>query len=342
MGLGQSFFRIMICIVLLWVVLPWGFSYVHKANLPAAVQPDFIAAGKAADVHLRLLVHQTGKIKDLELEEYLVGVVAAEMPASFAPEALKAQAVAARTYAVRRLRQGGDAKVTEMDPRAHLSNDHQINQAWIDDDEMKHRWGSGYDHNLVKIRQAVNATCNEIMLYKGEVIDPLYHASCGGQQTENVQAVWGGEPKPYLRSVTCTGHQDRHSVQDLLFPLTKVDQSLGTHLNELPVASFSGSETQNTIKVQDKTETGRVKTVIAQGKNFSGGEIRTLLNLPSTNFQMHVTADGLEVRSNGYGHGVGMCQYGAEDLAAQGWTYRQILAHYYQEIQFGFVGSVPA
>ncbi|MDR1203923.1 MAG: stage II sporulation protein D, partial [Peptococcaceae bacterium] len=300
-------------------------------DLPPPVEP--------AGVRLRLLAHQTGEILDLDLEEYLVGVVAAEMPASFHEEALKAQAVAARTYAARRLRQGGDAKAAQIDPRAQLSSDHQINQAWIDEAEMKRRWGTQYGQNAAKIQRAVDATRNVIMLYDGEIIDPLYHASCGGERTENAQSVWGGDPVPYLRSVACTGHQDRHSAQVLTYSLAQADQRLGTHLDELPAAAFTGAGMKDIVQIQERTETDRVKTVLAQGQSFSGSEFRSLLDLPSSNFQVQITSDGLECVSKGYGHGVGMCQYGAGDLAAQGKTYQEILSHYYNGAGFGIINK---
>jgi stage II sporulation protein D len=315
--------------LLLWGVLPWGFSLIRR--------PDALSSVGAAEVRLRLLAHQTGEILDLELEEYLIGVVAAEMPASFHEEALKAQAVAARTYAVRRLKQGGDAKAAQADPRAQLSSNHQINQAWIDDAEMRRRWGRQYGQNIAKIRQAVDATRNVIMLCKGEVVDPLYHASCGGERTENAQAVWGGDPVSYLRSVACTGHQDRHFNQMTAYSLAQADQKLGTRLDALPAASFAGAGVADVVRIQERTETGRVKTVLAQGQSFSGAEFRNLLDLPSSDFRIQITADGLECVSKGYGHGVGMCQYGAGDMGAQGRSYREILEHYYEGVEFGLV-----
>jgi stage II sporulation protein D len=314
----------------LWAALPWGFSALGAARHGKPMKP----MRAASEIQVKLLVHETGEIWDMGLEDYLVGVLAAEMPASFEPEALKAQAVAARTYAIRRLRQGGDPQVAEIQPGAQLTTDHQINQAWISQKEMKRRWGSAYESNLTKIRRAVEATSNEILVYQNEVIDPLYHASCGGERTEDAQAVWGGAEVPYLKSVPCTGHQDRHASQRMVFTLPQADLRLGTHLNELPAAALVGSGLQSAIKIRERTGGGRVKTLAVQGKMFSGSQVRKLLGLPSSNFEVKSIPEGIEVTAQGYGHGVGLCQYGAGDMAAQGKTCREILAHYYRGVEF--------
>ncbi len=148
---------------------------------------------------------QTGQVVTLPLEEYLVGVVAAEMPAEFHPEALKAQAVAARTYTLRRLagflrpnaEQGHSLSDTD------LSTDPENSQAWIPVSEMRRRWGTlSFGYYYGKIEAAVRDTAGEVVVYRGQLIDPVYHASCGGLGTEDATDVWGHDV-PYLKGVAC-------------------------------------------------------------------------------------------------------------------------------------------
>ncbi|MDD2212274.1 MAG: stage II sporulation protein D [Clostridia bacterium] len=283
-------------------------------------------------VHVKVWEKETGKLLEIGLEAYILGVVAAEMPASFPLEALKAQAVAARTYAVQHL-QVPDPRVKALHPEANLSSDPAVNQAWISTAEMKKRWGKWhYAAHREKIRQAVEETKGQVLLYKGQLIDPVYHASCGGKRTENSGEVWKFDV-PYLRGVPCTGHQDRHHSTALFFTLKTCDALLDTNLTALPASKFR--QDQKVFQIKEKSVTGRVKVMTIGGKAFSGTELRTHLNLPSTRFTCEKGKNGLNFISNGYGHGVGMCQYGAADLAAAGKDYKEILRHYYTGVQMG-------
>lgn len=283
-------------------------------------------------VRVKVWDKETGRLLEMGLESYVVGVVAAEMPASFPIEALKAQAVAARTYAIERL-YVPDPRVKALHREADLSSDPAINQAWISTEEMKKRWGKwNYAQNLAKIRQAVEETLGQVLVYNGQLIDPLYHASCGGQRTENSGEVWRFE-MPYLQGVDCTGHQDRHKTTSQFFTLEACDRLLGTSLQIMSTGKLT--DTQEMFRVTEKSSTGRVQKLFFGGKEFSGAELRTLLNLPSTRFTCKRVDNGVLFICNGYGHGVGMCQYGAADLAADGKNYKEILKHYYTGVQIG-------
>ena len=281
----------------------------------------------AANQKIRLYEYKSGKTIELDLEEYLVGVVAGEMPASFEPEALKAQAVAARTYSVSKLVKGASPALAEMAPAADITNDTSINQTWLSEEERQANWGKSFAANEAKIRAAVRDTAGVILLYDGEIIDPLYHSSCGGEKTEDPVNVWGGSV-PYLRSVACSGHEDPYSSKTIVVSLEKADQLLGTALSAVAASASVGSRSQ-LCQVTGRSSSGRVLTASISGKEFSGAELRSRLELPSANFRASVTAEGLEITSKGYGHGVGMCQYGANDYARKGLDYRQILLHYY-------------
>ncbi len=261
--------------------------------------------------------HKTGQIMTLPIEDYLIGVVAAEMPASFALEALKAQAVAARTFTYKRLQRGNS--------QYHLSTDASIDQAWISEDEQRQRWGERYAEYHQKIAQVVTATAGEVVTYAGEIIEPLYHASCGGQYTENAENVWGGV-RPYLVSVACHHNDDPNIAVKTVFSLSEVGQRLGLELETLPaLAGQKGS----LFKISTSSESNRVLEMIVGGKHFAGSQIRSALGLKSTLFSYQFDDDEVIFTTNGYGHGVGLCQYGAESYAHEGYDYRWILQHYY-------------
>jgi len=272
---------------------------------------------------IKLWDEAAGELVEIGLEAYVLGVVAAEMPASFAEEALKAQAVAARTYALKRLLVP-DPRVKAVHQAAELSSDPAVNQAWISTAVMKKRWGKwNYLRYYKKVAAAVQETQAEVLLYNGQLIDPVYHASCGGRQTENAEAVWQFA-FPYLKGVPCTGHQDKHQLTKISFTHREARELLG--LAKL-----------DKITPGQKSSTGRVETIVLNGKSFSGAEMRTIFNLPSTKFTCQLDAQGLNFSCNGYGHGVGMCQYGAQDLAKAGKNYREILKHYYRGVEIGII-----
>ena len=283
-------------------------------------------------VRVKVWEQESGQLLEIGLEGYVVGVVAAEMPASFALEALKAQAVAARTYALQRL-QVPDPRVKALHSEADLSSDPAVNQAWISTEEMKKRWGKwNYAQHLEKIRKAVEETQGQVLIYHKQLIDPLYHASCGGQKTENSGEVWQFNV-PYLQSVSCTGHQDRHQATAQLFTLEACADLLGTNVKTLTASQLL--QTKEALQITEKSSTGRVTKMTFAGKEFSGSELRAQLSLPSTRFTCKSEKGGIQFISNGYGHGVGMCQYGAADMAAAGKDYKEILRHYYTGVQIG-------
>lgn len=287
-------------------------------------------------VKIRLLQHESGKVAELGLEEYIVGVVAAEMPAAFSPEALKAQAVAARTYAVKRL-QIADPRVNNAGVKADLSSDPAINQAWISTAEMKRRWGKlNYARYKNKITEAVSETKGEVLIYEGQLIDPAYHASCGGNGTENSENVWK-YAIPYLRGVACNNHPQGNKEAVNVFKTSEINKIL---TNELPVlAAAKISANISKMKILEKTATGRIKTVLLSGQEISGTELRSKLGLPSTIFNFANESGQIKFTSRGYGHGVGMCQFGAGAMADESKNYLEILTHYYQGVKLAMVRS---
>ncbi|NLW56588.1 MAG: stage II sporulation protein D [Firmicutes bacterium] len=273
-----------------------------------------------------LYLKEANKIITLDLEEYVMGVVAAEMPANFHPEALKAQAVAARTVTVRRLKRFGGPGYPAVEG-ADLSDDINDSQAWLSKQELVGKWGLwNYLGYWRKIAEAVEATGGQILTFQGQPIDAVYH-STSGPRTESSEAVWG-VALPYLRSVECL--YDQHSPkysQEQVFTVSEVQAQL--QLGKVsPVATG-----RPFVQILNLTGSGRVNSIRLGDKVFSGTELRRRLGLNSTHFQCRLEQDRLIFKTIGYGHGVGLCQYGADGLAKQGRNYRQILAHYYQGVQ---------
>lgn len=243
---------------------------------------------------------------DSELEEYVAGVVAAEMPASFPMEALKAQAVAARTYQIRQMQGAGSENVL-----------YDVGQAYIDILEQQKKWGKNYPVYAAKIRQAVQETAGEIMVYDGEPILAAFHAQSAGR-TEDAVHVWQTEV-PYLKSVS--------SEKDKMAPDHKTEAVISSEMIEEKLGDGEW-------KILSRTDAGYVREVQIGENVFSGREVREALDLRSTCFDLEKQGTDYIFTVTGYGHGVGMSQYGASFLAEEGENYRQILRHYYQGIDF--------
>lgn len=264
---------------------------------------------------IKLYLSRENRIINLALEDYITGTVAAEMPANFDLEALKAQAVCARTYTLRRLL---DPKLYPMG--ADVTDDIYNCQAYISQSEFKNRNPQNYKILWSKISQAVRETAGQIMVYNGEVIDALYHSTCGGQ-TESAVYAWGRDI-PYLRSVECDYcRESKYYKTSQVFSIQDVQKITGT---KSPI----------NLGISEETPSGRVKRLKINQISFTGEKFRQIFNLPSTNWTFTSAKGELIVNSRGYGHGIGLCQYGANGMAKAGKNYREILRHYYQHFDF--------
>lgn len=277
-----------------------------------------------ADLEVRLYLVEEKRTITLELEEYIKGVVAAEMLANFHPEALKAQAVAARTMTVRRLKRFGGSGYPGV-PGADLSNDVNDSQAWLSKKQLIAKWGLwAYQRNWKKISEAVESTAGLVIVYEGRPIDALYH-STSGPRTANAEEVWSALV-PYLKSVPCSFcHHSPRYQQEKAFSSTEFLSALGLS-GLLATGDLS-------LRILDRTASGRVKTVQIGTYQYTATEIRSRLGLASTNFTVHLRDGKLIFATIGYGHGVGLCQYGADGMAKEGWTFLEILQHFYQAVE---------
>lgn len=271
----------------------------------------------------RVLDVTTGTVTEVPLREYLIGVVCAEMPATFEIEALKAQAVAAHTYAERISRQNRETP----DPAlfgADFSNDSSVYQAYYTESQIRNAFGDSFTLYYNKVAEAVDAVCDQLLYYEDEPIIAAFHAMCPGK-TENAETVWGA-PLAYLVSVDSASDTDAPSYLDTTtFTAETVSATLTAAAPSLQLP-----EDQNEwLQVQTTSEAGTVLRVQCGNHVWSGQQIRELFSLRSACFTVAYNENGFTFTTKGYGHAVGMSQYGANAMAAAGCNYAEILAHYY-------------
>lgn len=285
---------------------------------------------KGEDVPIKVYLHEHDQVVEMKLEEYLKGVVAAEMPAEFELEALKAQAVAARTYAVQNMSFFGKKGSSEKH-NADISTDPRQGQAWISEAKLKARWGTlSFSKYWTKISRAVDQTQGIIMTYQDEPINAVFH-STSGPKTASAREVWGSD-YPYLQSITCNWDNNSpryHETKE--YSVAEIEKQLGQEAGVVAAVQNGNKEAATIIS---RTESGRVAQVRIGTKTFSGLEVREKLNLRSTNFEINQKDDKLVFTTTGYGHGVGMSQYGANGMARAGKKYKDILSYFYKGINF--------
>ena len=251
------------------------------------------------------IYRSNGSVINLNMTDYLIGVVSSEMPASFNLEALKAQSVLARTYALKAKQTG--KKLTDT-----------VNtQSYIDIDQMKNKWGNSFNTYYNKIKNAVENTNGEYLSYNGNYIEALYHSTNNGK-TESSLDVFGNY-YPYLISVSSEYDKNASSyLKAISMPLDTISNKLGLNLNN-----------DSVISILSYTDGGNIKEININGNNFSGKKVRELLGLRSTDFDISISDNNANITTRGYGHGVGMSQYGANGMANAGYSYKDILSHYY-------------
>ena len=307
--------------LLLTVLLPFLLVVARGLRLeaprPPAVPLD------PGDLPVRVFVPSAGRVETLPLEDYLAGVVAAEMPATFHPEALKAQAVAARTYTVRQMQVFGGPGCRQH-PEADVCGDPQTGQAWASLEDKRRQWGwlNGWRFSR-KIRQAVEETAGLILVYQGAPIDAVYHSTSGGR-TEAALTVWGHDV-PYLRPVDSPWEEaSPHFRSSKTLTVDEFARRL-----EIKAEAVEKLPAERCFEAVETSPGGRVARARVGGREFTGPQLRQRLDLPSTWFECRRQGQQLVFAIRGWGHGVGLSQYGADGMARQGRTYQEILQHYY-------------
>lgn len=273
---------------------------------------------------VKLLHGSTGEIEELDLDEYLYGVVSSEMPASFEQEALKAQAVVARTYTIYKITNGSKHE------NANICDDSKCCQAWISKEARFEKWNeSERENNWSKIVNAVDTTKGKIITYDGKPINAFFHSNSGGK-TEIASSVWGGKDEPYLQAVETSGEGNytQYSSEVILTKSEFVDKIKQYHSNfEI---DFSN---ENQIEILEYTEGQRIKTIKLGNLELTGTEIRNIFGLKSAKFEISVDGENVKFKVIGYGHGVGMSQTGADSMAKEGKNYEEIIKHYYTGVE---------
>ncbi len=328
------------------VIVAVAFSVIAVLVVPSVLVRgcDFTRspAGGAGVVSVTVFDESSGKAVSLDLEEYVKGVVAAEMPASFALEALKAQAVAARTFVLKRARSlGGTGCLAH--PGADVCSASEHCQAWVPLESLRKKLS--YLEYLAfsrRIASAVESTAGMVITYQGQLIDAYYHAASGGS-TDNSEEVWSAAV-PYLRAVSTEFEAREPSFQERVgFTISELEEKLGVQLKQRKISRYKvgGKEVQvvteekaaRPIEILSVSKAGRVKQVRIGDKVVSGYSLRTILGLKSTKLTYQLAGDKVYFTTTGYGHGVGMSQYGADVMARAGKTYADILKHYYAGVE---------
>ncbi len=283
-------------------------------------QPSGYVKDNGGKTEISYLDVADGKVRICDIEEYLVGVLAAEMPAEYELEALKAQAVAARSYILSKT----DSR-SDKHPTADICNDSAHCKGHLDEKMAKESWGKKKgDTYWQKLTRATEETKGEYMVYGDEVVEAFFFARSGGR-TENSEDVWG-ESRPYLRSVESTGDLSYSEfVSTAEFENSEARKRLGTFENQ--------SEGPLSIGKITRTDGGNIKSIEIDGKEYKGTEIRKIFDLKSADFDVTQTDKSVIFSVRGFGHGVGMSQFGANEMAEIGKKYTEILSHYYTNIQ---------
>ena len=319
-----------------------------QSTAPSAPSPVVQSYKEVADTEKTLVVLSDGVLTETTMAEYLPLAVAAEMPASFHSEALKAQAIAARTYALRKSGSAGDSFPLEAlkaqavaartyvsyctkhenpkHPSAEICTESGCCLACMSMDELRAAWGADFEENLSVVREAVEATQGQVLIYGGEPILASFHSSSAGY-TESGSELWG--EVPYLVSVASP--ETERDVPDFV---TTVEVSTGEMMETVkllkPEAVFC-EDAKWWLGEIERDESGRVRNMNIALVKLTGQEVRTLFGLRSTAFTVEYTGSSFLFTVKGYGHGLGMSQYGANVMAKSGFSYAEILYHYYPE-----------
>ena len=281
---------------------------------------------------IKLYHAKTSQAEELSLDDYLYGVVSSEMPASFEKEALKAQAIVARTYTIYQI-----TKSKGKHGDADICDDYKCCQAWISKEDRLAKWSENEaEANWNKIVEAVDSTQGKIITYNGSPIDAFFHSNSGGI-TETASNVWGGDNFPYLQSVQTSG-EDGYTQYS-----SEVEFSQSEFIDKIKTKhpDFEIDFNDNScVQILEYTESGRIRTIKFGNIQIAGTEARTLLGLKSTNFSFEIVDGKIKFKVLGYGHGVGMSQTGADSMAKAGSSAEEIIKHFYSGVEIRFVNDL--
>lgn len=300
----------MLLLTIIFIAVPSFFiltNYEEEKELKEIIEEKI--ENNNSEVLIKVKQTSKNKIIEIDIENYVKGVIAGEMPISFELEALKAQAVAARTYGLKRISSNNQYDVVDT----------VMNQVYKDDETLRQAWGTNYESYMNKITKAVEETRGEYVDYNGTYADTLFFSTSVGN-TENSEEIFGTKIS-YLQSVSSEWDEEVSPVYEEKNVFTRNE-----FCNKLNLSDCS----KIYVNVLDETSTGRIKKITINNRSFTGSEVAYYLGVRSNYFNIYIENDNVVVKTKGFGHGVGMSQYGAEGMASNGYTYREILEHYYQ------------
>lgn len=321
---------IIIAELLLFIILPSILLSTHAIfhKLPSPAIPKIFVNKIKTPEYINVYRHAYGVTEVIPFEDYIKGVVAGEMPSTFEHEALKAQAIAARTYSLSKVIRSGDNGNPAAHPDAPLCDSTHCQVYRSINDLTALKGAKWMENNWKKICDAVDSTKGQLMYYNGELAEQaLFHSSSGGH-TENSEDVFASAV-PYLRSVDSPYEEGATHQQEVKYFSTKDF----TYLLNLKYPDRKLQSSIHDILIISKSIGGRVEKIKINNSTYTGREIRDAVGLSSANFETTFDGKTITITSNGYGHGVGMSQYGANGMAQKGSNYKQILKHYYTGIQ---------
>ena len=322
-----------ICLVIILFILIFllPFIFLDRKTIEASREDDVqIEELQTVDYDytkystIRLLHQDTQKVEEVKLDEYIACVVSAEMPVSYDIEALKAQAIVARTYTIYKI------TTSSKHDNADICDKSTCCQAWISKEDRLKKWEEKEaNENWNKIIKAVNDTVGKIITYEGKPINAFFHANSGGK-TQTPFYVWCGTGYPYLQVVETSGEENykqysseaRFTHKEFINKVKKEHEDFEINFKE-----------KDCIEIKERDKSDRVVTVKIGNLNLSGVETRTLLGLRSANFTIEVSEEEVLFKVIGYGHGVGMSQTGADSLAKQGKNCEDIIKHFYVGVE---------
>lgn len=321
---------LIICLMLLIFLIPLIFTNRRVTETAQITNENKVDLENTVDYDcskfstIKLLHKDSNEVEEVKLDDYIACVVSAEMPVSYDIEALKAQAIVARTYTIYKI------TTSKKHEQADICDKSTCCQAWISKENRLKKWKEDVaNENWNKIIKAVNETAGKIITYNDKPINAFFHANSGGK-TEVPFYVWGGSGYPYLQVVETAG-EDAYSQYSSEATFTK--EELEKKIKEKYEDFEINLEEENCIEIKERDKSDRVITVKIGNLNLSGVETRTLLGLRSANFTVDISEDKINFKVIGYGHGVGMSQTGADALAKQGKNCEEIIKHFYSSVE---------
>ena len=322
---------ICLIMILIFLIFMLPFIFANKQTVTTSKEPT-IQKEELQTVEydytkystIKLLHQDTEEVEEVKLDEYIACVVSAEMPVSYDIEALKAQAIVARTYTIYKI------TTSKKHNEADICDKSTCCQAWISKENRLKKWDRDEANNKWnKIVQAVNETVGKIITYEGKPINAFFHANSGGK-TQVPFYVWGGTGYPYLQVVETSGEENyKQYSSEAKFTKEEFIEKVKKEHKDFEI----DFKDKKCVEIKERDTSDRVVTVKIGNLNLSGVETRTLLGLRSANFTIEISEDEVKFKVVGYGHGVGMSQTGADALAKKGKNYEEIIKHFYTGVE---------